>query len=89
LSNLHALALKNRECPDIFHCIERVFFIIQDFWATSACPEKQSCPELFCCLEYTFYIQNLEQLALALKKTGCPEFPILNVFFYYSGFLSN
>jgi len=28
---LNALALKNRGCPDIFHCIEHVFFIIQDF----------------------------------------------------------
>jgi len=26
-----ALALKNRVCPGIFHCIEYVFFIIQDF----------------------------------------------------------
>ena len=31
LSNMHALALKNRRCPDIFHCIEHAFFIIPDF----------------------------------------------------------
>jgi len=36
---------------------------------------------------FTFRI--FEQLALALKNRGCPEFTKLNVFFYYSGFLSN
>ena len=42
-----ALALKNTVYPEIFHCIEYVFFIIQDFWATSACPENRVCPENF------------------------------------------
>jgi len=47
-----ALALKNRvcpekqSCPEIFHCSE-IFFIIQDFWATCACPENRVCPENF------------------------------------------
>jgi len=41
-----ALALTNRVCPEIFHCIE-IFFIIQDFWATCACPENRVCPEFF------------------------------------------
>ena len=36
-----ALALKNRICPRIFHCIE-IFFIVQDIWASCACPEKQT-----------------------------------------------
>ena len=34
-----ALALKNRVWPGIFRCIEYVLFIIQDFWATRACPK--------------------------------------------------
>jgi len=34
------LALKKQSCPEIFHCIE-IYFIIQDFWATRDCPEKQ------------------------------------------------
>jgi len=38
-----ALALKNRVAQEMLHCIE-IFFIIQDFWATSAYPEKQSLP---------------------------------------------
>jgi len=71
LSNLHALALKNRvalnsqywlyifyhsgclsnlrlpwqtELPWYFHCIKHVFFIIQEFWVTRACPEKTELP---------------------------------------------
>ena len=76
-----ALALKNRGCPDIFHCIEHVFSINQDFWATSACPEKQSCSEIFCCMKYTFTFRIFEQLALALKNRGCTEFTVLYVYF--------
>ena len=40
-----ALALKNTSSPEIFHCIE-IFFIIQDFWATCACPENRVCPKI-------------------------------------------
>ena len=29
------------------HCIEYIFFIIQDFWGTSAWPENRVCPENF------------------------------------------
>ena len=52
---------------DIFHCIWTCIFIIQDLWATSACPEKQSCPEILCCMEYTFYILNF------WATCACPE----------------
>ena len=38
-------------------------FTVQDFWATFACPEKQSCPEIFHCIEYIFnhsgFLRNL------------------------------
>jgi len=61
-----ALALKNRGCPGIFHCLEYTFYIL-NFWATSACPEKQSCPAIFHCTEIYFIIQVFEQLAVALK----------------------
>jgi len=48
-------------------------FIFQDFWATCACPEKQSVSWIHC-IEYIFLIiQNFEQLALALKNRVCPE----------------
>jgi len=38
---------------------------------------------------YFLSFRIFEQLALALKNRGCPEFTILNVIIYYSGFLSN
>jgi len=50
LSNLR-LPWKKQSCPENFHCIG-IYFIIQDFWATFACPEKQSCPENFHCIFY-------------------------------------
>jgi len=40
-----ALALKN-SCLEIFHCIE-IFFIVQDFSPTRACPENRFCAEIF------------------------------------------
>jgi len=41
-----ALALKNRVALEFFTVL-KYFFIIQDFWATSACPENRVCPEIF------------------------------------------
>ena len=41
-----ALALKNRGCLGILHSIE-IYFIIQEFWATCACPENRVFPEIF------------------------------------------
>jgi len=82
--------LSNLCCPRIFHCIE-IYFIIQDFWATSACPEKQSCPENFHCMEYTFYIQNFwATLWLPWKTELALNFSLYWIcIFYHSGFLSN
>jgi len=40
--------------PDNFHCIEYTF-CIQDFWATCACPEKQTVPWIHC-IAYIFFI---------------------------------
>ena len=34
------------ELPWNFHCTE-IYFIIQDFWATCACPENTAFPEIF------------------------------------------
>ena len=49
------IALKNRVCPEYFYCVEYIFFIIQDFWATCACPEKQSLPWIFSLYWNIFY----------------------------------
>ena len=81
-----ALALKNRVCPENFHCIEYTFYI-QDFWATCACPERQSVLKFFIVLNILFTFRIFEQLALALKNRVCPEiFHCMETFFYHSGF---
>jgi len=40
-------------------------------------------------LNILFTFRIFEELALALKNRVCPEFTVLNIYFYYSGFLSN
>jgi len=71
------------------HCIEYIFFIIQDFWATCACPENTSWPDIFHCIQIFLSVRIFEQLALALKT----EFALNSLYwiyiFYHSGFLSN
>ena len=86
LSNLHALALKNRVALIFFTVFEHVFCIIQEFWATWACPEKLSCPEIFRCMEYTFTFRIFEQLALALKNRVALMFSLYGMYFYILNF---
>ena len=67
-----------------------IFFIIQDFWGTCACPEKQSCPEIFHSIEIFFFIQGFwatcERL---LWKTEVPrKFSLYWNIFNQSLFLS-
>ena len=65
-----ALALKNRVAPKIF-TVFKYFFIIQDFWATCACPE------IFHCIEIFFSFRIFERLSLTLKffKQGAVALP--------------
>ena len=50
-----------------------IFFIIQDFWATCAFPEKRSYLEFFTALKHFLSFRIFEQFALALKNRGCPD----------------
>jgi len=67
-----------------------IFFIIQDFWGTCACPEKQSCPEIFHSIEIFFFIQGFwatcERL---LWKTEVPRKFSLYWNIFYHLFLSS
>jgi len=65
-----ALALKKQRGPWIYRTVY-VFFIIQDFWATCACPEKHSCPENFRSIEYVFFTIQ-EFWATCPEKQSCP-----------------
>ena len=87
IPNFEQLALdrKNRVCPEIFPCIEYTFYI-QDFWATCACPEKQSVPWI--CIEYIFLIiQNFEQICACPEKQSLPwKFSLHWKIFYHLEF---
>ena len=88
LSNLHALAQKNRVALIFFTVFEHVFFILQDFWAISACPEKQSCPEIFRCMEHTFYNLNFWVTCACLEKQRVAQefFTVLNIRYTFGSF---
>ena len=74
-----AFGLKKQRVPWIY-CIEYAFFIIQDFWATCACPEN------FHSIEYVFFIIQ-EFWATCPEKQSCPGiFHLYWNIFYRSGF---
>ena len=64
-------------------------FIIQDFWATCACPENRVCPEFTVLNIYFLSSRIFKQLALALKNRAALKFFTVWKCFYHSGFLSN
>jgi len=69
------------------YCIEYIFFIIQDFWATCACPESRTCIEFTVLNMYFLSFRIFEQLALALKNTSCPDiFHCIEIFSSFSIF---
>ena len=84
-----ALALKNKVFPENFHCIDYILFIIQDFWATWACPEKQSFPWNSSLYWSILIIQDFWATHACLVKQSVPWIDLLNAYFYHSGFLSN
>ena len=91
LSNLHALALKNRGCPDIFHCMEYTFYI-QEFWATCMrLPWKTEGALIFFIVfnMYFLSIRIFEQLALALKNRVAQKFFAVWNILLHSEFLNN
>jgi len=76
---------ENQSSPENFHSVEYIFFIIQDFWATCACPEKQILPWNF--PRYWTYLSHsgfLSSFRLALKNRVVPKF--FTVLKYFSSF---
>jgi len=71
--------------------ILNIYFIMQDFWATRACREKQSCPVNFHCSEYTvlFTFRIFNNLRLRWKQFPLKFFTVLNILFTIQDFMSN
>jgi len=82
-----ALAMKN-SVPWI-HCTEYIFFMIQDFWATCACPQKQSVPWIQWIENIFFTIQVFWATCAFPENRVCPEFTVLNIYLYHSAFSRN
>ena len=62
-------------------------FIIQDFWATYACPENRVSPEIFHCIDYTFYIQDFWATCTCPEKQSCLEiFHFVEISLSFSNF---
>ena len=66
-----ALALKTEF--SWIHCIECIFFIIQDFWATFTCPEKHDLPWYFSLYWNIFIIQDFWACCACTENRVCPE----------------
>jgi len=56
-----------------FFTVLNIFFIIQDFWATCACPEKQSVRWKFSLDWIYFYIQDFWATGACPENRVCPE----------------
>ena len=88
LSNLR-LPWKTEGALKFFAAFD-IFFIVQEFWVTCACPEKQRVPWNFSLyLIYLLSFRSFEQLALALKTELPWNFSLCWIYFLHSEFLSN
>jgi len=73
-----------------FSTVLNIFFTIQDFWATYACPDTQSLPWKFSLYWIYFYISRfLRNLPLPWKTKCALNSPYWIYMFYHSAFLSN
>ena len=89
---LHSGFVSNLRLPWKTECalnslIECILSIIQDFWATCACAEKQSCPEIFHCFEIFFIIQELWATCACPENRVFPEnFHWIEIFLSFRNF---
>ena len=67
-----ALALKNRVCSELFHCVE-IFLIFQDFWATLHFSKKTVFPWIFHCIEIFVIFQDFWATCACPENRVCPE----------------
>ena len=67
-----ALALKNRVCPEFFHCMEHNFYI-QNVEQLALALKNRVALKFFTVLNILFTFRSFEKLALALKNRVCPE----------------
>jgi len=67
-----ALTLKNGVVLKIFGVLN-ILFTFKIFWASCACPEKQSCPGIFHCIEICFIIQDFWATSACPENRVCPE----------------
>ena len=83
-----ALVLKSRVSLEFFTVLKYFlsFRIIEQHALTL---KNRVALKFFTALNILFAIRSFEQLALALKSRGCPKFTVLNIYFSFSGVLSN
>jgi len=82
-----ALALKNRVCPELYHCVEIFFTIHRIFEQLALALKTEFALKIFTVLNILFTFRIFEQLLLALKNKECPEFVLNSLYsFYHSEF---
>ena len=85
------LSLKNRVCPEIFHCIEYIFYHSGCLSNFALAVRKQSMPWNFSLCWINFFILDIRATCAWPEKQGVPEFTVLNWLYisYHSGCSSN
>ena len=63
-----------------------LFFMIQNFEQLALARKNRGTLNFFSVLKCVSSLRIFEQLALALKNRVCPEFAVLNIYFYHSKF---
>ena len=64
-------------------------FYIQNFEQVALALKNRVALKFFTVLNMLFTFRSFELFALALKSRGCPKFTVLNMYFLFSGILSN
>ena len=82
------LTLKNRVCPEIFHCVEYTF-TFRIFEQLVLALKNRVVLKFFTVLKYFLSFRIFEQFALALKNRVALNSLYWIYIFYHSGFLSN
>jgi len=86
---LHSEVLSNFPSPWKTACalkiftVLNIFFIVQDFWATYACPENRVCPEFTVLNIHFLSFRIIEHLALALKNSCLEIFHCIEIFLLF------
>ena len=79
-----ALALKNRVCPEIFHCVQYISYHSGFFSNSALALKNKVCPKIFHCIKYTFCIQDFLATCACAEKQKSALNSLYWIYIFYS-----